>query len=649
MAYWTVDFMTLAGKRVHITIEGANGNTDIPLTPSDNPFETTEEGKEDLFVPIKTQTGYINIVTDDLNVIRTIIPVSGGTRAVRAIEYNNEGTAYHVIWIGYVQPRLLSGNLWNGSQTIKIPVECCLSAMRYEEYTAEDSYPYLNRILHKILAKYKFTDWYFQCSALSSDDPADGEIFWLNHRIAASLLNKKTKYEVLEAICTFFGWTCRTRYDNIYFISNRNIYAYRNKDVYMTDEDGVESISSSSPVEPEKVDWDEIYLRIDSLADNRTKLKMEEGAKVVYVKCSLDSYDADLSMDIESIKSAVYNGILHPIHYKSEEFVDRWYEDSELIRFDEYYEQFNNITIGNVILSGYNVDIGFYDDDHSFDLQDWKLKIFVLRTQRYVTNIPKMWDRYDVSYIEEEHYGWLTITTTELHNFLSGNLIIELSMMYYSCNLKVKIGNLWYNPTTNRWQSEEPDDPFKYVNEYTDDGVKVKQYIPVNNIAGAVTIKFLHGAYLYDVNITFVSTEQETIDSRLGEISYSRNTGVAFSKEKSITSIFSLKENLIKSSKNFILNPDLTPCEKLYDSITNPLTFNPLERIAREMEKELRNVAEMVETNMIRSKQAEITPLTKMYIEWLDANFYPVSISHKWREDIVSVKFLKRTKISSSS
>ena len=74
MANWIVDFKSIAGNLFRIQIDGAPGQSDISLTPSDHPFYIEEEGKEDLFVPVKTQSGYVEVITDDFSLLKQILP-----------------------------------------------------------------------------------------------------------------------------------------------------------------------------------------------------------------------------------------------------------------------------------------------------------------------------------------------------------------------------------------------------------------------------------------------------------------------------------------------------------------------------------------------------------------------------------------------
>ena len=122
-----------------------------------------------------------------------------------------------------------------------------------------------------------------------------------------------------------------------------------------------------------------------------------------------------------------------------------------------------------------------------------------------------------------------------------------------------------------------------------------------------------------------------------------------FFKEKTMESVLALKEQLVQQSKNFLLAPDLTPRTVLYDGYDNPQSFNPLQRLADEIAREMRNVGEMMTIDVLRSKMSGIDPATKLYIEWFDTNYYPVSISNDWKNDVQTIRLLKRINESASS
>ena len=222
MAYWTIDFTTRAGRHIHIRISGKSGNTDVALTPSDNPCSIEEEGKENLFMPIKTQSGYVEVITDSIDLAAEIIPTTGGTRSVAIYETATPTSYTTPLWAGYVQPKLLTFKMWRGKQKLQIPIECMLSALKYEPVrlpsTSEVS---IGMILYRMMGGFDYA--YFQGGIVMerNGNTSDQERAWLRKKVYTTLFDEDlTQYDVLEKVCTFFGWTVRQHGISAYFVAN---------------------------------------------------------------------------------------------------------------------------------------------------------------------------------------------------------------------------------------------------------------------------------------------------------------------------------------------------------------------------------------------------------------------------------------------
>jgi hypothetical protein len=144
--------------------------------------------------------------------------------------------------------------------------------------------------------------------------------------------------------------------------------------------------------------------------------------------------------------------------------------------------------------------------------------------------------------------------------------------------------------------------------------------------------------------IEFTSKETQEINSSISEISHSAAGNSQFSKDVGIDSLMCVQEAYIRNSQNFVLDYDgLTPIKGIYDYVDGTNEFNPLRRLANNAASEMNTVAEMYQLNIRRELfNGEITPLSILYMEELDANLYPVSISRDWRDEVLKLKLLKR-------
>jgi hypothetical protein len=59
MADWILDFTSLGGTHYRVAISGCSGN--VGLIGSVDAFVTQEEDSDDIFTPVRLQSGYIRI------------------------------------------------------------------------------------------------------------------------------------------------------------------------------------------------------------------------------------------------------------------------------------------------------------------------------------------------------------------------------------------------------------------------------------------------------------------------------------------------------------------------------------------------------------------------------------------------------------
>lgn len=651
MAYrtrWEVKFENAAGDVIDILIQddGYEGTTTL-LEPASQPFTTEETNDSDAFVPIRTQTGYINIITGNINLVRNIIPRNGSTRKVVVYKYVGGDTqVYRKVFVGWIQPQLIDMDIWRGKQQVGIPVECYLSGLKNKSFEMSGFVPF-NDFLADAFSD--FTDFYFQCPALSSDDGYDADAFWLNNRFLSELFADGTQYDVLEAICVFFGWTCRMWGDRVYFIANRNMDDGYNPNLFSITLQGLKAISGQAPVAPSSTNWIQQYLTEGAIANKNTSMEMNNGILQAIVKCNLDPYNESISPDESALKQAIYNDTWHP------QYIHTDVMEHGLHHVDEYYTSFNEMTVGNVKISGYNVRPQYHykTGEPTGDLNDATLDIAVLETTERLEEEIHDPEQYEETWREvvevlSTHYGYLNMDTTESFIFTTGKLRISFTKSkyvdvgYYQIRFRIKVGNYWYNPSTGQWQLQDPGGAItiSYGQEYT---------MPIGNIQGAIHLYIMSKSEFRSWTVTYEAEESETVDSSVREIVHMETTGMDFPVNKEIESHFGLKENLIAMSRNFIFDTQITPRTSLWTDLTKQYTFNPLVRLAEEVAEEMGNLGEIVTIGVKHSVMPNISPLSVMYIEWFDATYYPISIDHDWGNDVDTITLQRRRTASSGS
>ena len=219
---YTITFKSLRAQTVYtLNIGGGTGNA-IPLKGGAQPFVTQEDYDEDMFVPIRTQSGYLRVVDDGKDANgntwdwNDLIP---STDTSRPVTLTRGGT---VVWQGFMQAQDFGSVLYGNPQEREFPVQCVLSVLggtdiNYTQ-TAIQNFAYLlKQIVDAIPSSYRPTEFYIQGGANAQE--------WLLKRIdwqnfvsedADGLTARFTMYQCLEDMCRFWGWTARTKSTTMY-------------------------------------------------------------------------------------------------------------------------------------------------------------------------------------------------------------------------------------------------------------------------------------------------------------------------------------------------------------------------------------------------------------------------------------------------
>lgn len=222
MADYTISFKSLRAGTAY-TLNIGSGNNDVALKGAAQPFVTQEDDDEDMFTPIRTQSGYLRIV-DDGSVAgfnwKDLVPLTAFGKPVALMDGNT------VVWQGYIQTQTFSGELYGGTQEREYPVICPLSVLEAKEPSVLErdtkSFAYL---LWTILSAaqttgiVEFDNIYFQGGA-DARTWLQTKIDWKNFHSTDSdgvVSAKYSMYQILEDVCTFWGWTCRTQGKDVYF------------------------------------------------------------------------------------------------------------------------------------------------------------------------------------------------------------------------------------------------------------------------------------------------------------------------------------------------------------------------------------------------------------------------------------------------
>lgn len=229
---WQVKFKTLRGGRTltvsiyDLTYTGQP----ILLKGGAQPFVTEESSDDDPFTPIRTQTGHLRIVDDGYAADGTtpfdwkaFVPQTDHSRPVVLTDDGG-----NVLWQGFMQAQDFSGELYGNPQEREFPVHCAVSVMSSQQPSTSSiqrrNFAYVIDLIAATaealsVQSVGFDTFYVQGST-------DAQTWLLKQFEWMNVLKEDENndvapqynlYEILEDICKFWGWTCRTQGRTMYF------------------------------------------------------------------------------------------------------------------------------------------------------------------------------------------------------------------------------------------------------------------------------------------------------------------------------------------------------------------------------------------------------------------------------------------------
>lgn len=135
--HWQCCFRSLNGTQYAVNIYEQNyTGSIIQLTGSAEPFVTQEDDDDDIFMPIRKQTGYLRVIDPDGTLLENIIPFNNTEKLVRLVTgtYNNgtfiqDSGTDSVKWQGFVQAQAYTQPWDENLHVVELPVKSLLGAL----------------------------------------------------------------------------------------------------------------------------------------------------------------------------------------------------------------------------------------------------------------------------------------------------------------------------------------------------------------------------------------------------------------------------------------------------------------------------------------------------------------------------------------
>ena len=234
--HWQVKFKSLRADRLYtvsIYDDAYPGSTPIQLKGAADPFYTQEDDDDNIFTPIRTQSGYIRIIDDGGIDWRDIIPSTDTARPVTLTHVENNQTVTD--WIGFIQAQNFGYTLFEIPVERELPVQCPLTVVsgidiNYTQTTIQNFASLLKTIVDSIPVTSRPTRFFFQGGA-DAQSWLLKRIDWRNFTSLDDDNNIEAKYsmqECLEKMCQFWGWTVRIKGNILYFVSIKTVIFVQN-------------------------------------------------------------------------------------------------------------------------------------------------------------------------------------------------------------------------------------------------------------------------------------------------------------------------------------------------------------------------------------------------------------------------------------
>ena len=219
MAY-TQNFKALNGTIYTVLVDGVTLSTIPPLAA--DPFTTREDDDDDVFKPVRTQSGYLRLQSTDLATWRSLIPSGALAEPVKLKQCNT------ILWQGYVQTGTFGMQYPAIYEVIELPLLCPLGVLEcfQVDVTGPSEMVTVGTLLNYIFSKltgHTF-DIYFSVGTSTYTTVQE----WLQYKLVwRNFINggltpsgKFSCLGLLEEVCKFFGWSCRTQGTGIYFTND---------------------------------------------------------------------------------------------------------------------------------------------------------------------------------------------------------------------------------------------------------------------------------------------------------------------------------------------------------------------------------------------------------------------------------------------
>lgn len=316
MAY-IQNFKSLSGTTFTVEVDNVTLPTGAATPPlGDDPFTTEEDSDTDMFTPVRTQSGYLRMQSMDKTTWRSFIPTSAVAKPIMLKQGNT------IKWQGYVQTGTYGMTYPATYEDIDIPVVCGLGVL--ESFDIDVNGPAdmvtVGELLYYIFSK--LTGLTYNVSFMTGTYTVVNQ--WLQYKLTwrnfltasgTELESRFTCLGLLQELCKFFGWTCRSEGQTIYFTSITDT-GRNTKTITYTLAQLTQTATPSTTA-----NMTSITLQDGDFASTDHTEEYIPGVKTVTVNSELNEYDVLVEIP--------YDEIFRPYKYDTPTETTRWRNNIE--------------------------------------------------------------------------------------------------------------------------------------------------------------------------------------------------------------------------------------------------------------------------------------------------------------------------------
>ena len=640
MNNYSITFKSLRAGTVYTLNIGGGTGAAIPLKGGAHPFTTQEDDSDDMFTPIRTQTGYIRIVDDGKdangNALTTdwwkdLIPQTGTSRPVSLTAGGN------TLWQGFMQPQSFSGVLYGNPQEREFPVMCQLSALDgFDIEPGIGGVKDFGWLLYYIFGRAGTWRYFTFQGADAVGDWLQKGVSWMNFVAADSNNIGRSKYsclQILEDICTFWGWTCRVHGQDVWFTAaDDSDINHTWRRVQYND------LSDIASAQPTQVSYGSFAVEDFVDTDNQDMYAL--GYHKITINANINKFENVLEIPFSQI-SPMFDGksVSHTSQGDTHTFIVNYYPTSyenNILDIDCYWDQ---SYIGGRF-TAFEVYKGDIADKHNYNFT-YALAVFGAN-EPFDEHCMKLSSKWPISFVN----GVVTINgearMTGDGNDGSGDGYLVAGL---------KIGSKWWNGSSWSTTRSTFHIPVK-ANKIADNRVLTGPYVeytglglPVQNMGGIVEFYILGShsngtsegeqALITSLEFGFARLASAAENNGLTENVYTQTNNSKFSDELTLDMIFAT-DNGNASGYGIIMNTSGAYAQTArYTGQSTVVQERPEQHLADRMALYYSAPINIESVNLDTNEIGDVSPGDK------SGSYYPVAIGHDWRDDVTRLKLMK--------